>query len=117
LKPTSSNFVTPAGPQPAEEYTLPPVWLQRLAVAVYVLFCMTLGMALVTLPWIGNWFEDGLVARWPALQHLLQQGFVRGAVSGLGLIDIWLGIIEAVRYQDRRPQSPTTTNVDGNTPC
>jgi len=105
LNPDSPNLAPPAAPQPAEEYTVAPIWLQRLAVAIYVLFCMTLGMALVTLPWIGNWFEDGLVARWPALQHLLQLGFVRGAVSGLGLIDIWLGIIEAVRYQDRRPPS------------
>jgi len=103
LNPESSNPAPSPGPAREEEYTVAPVWLQRLAVAIYVLFCMTLGMALVTLPWIGNWFEDGLVAHWPALQHLLQEGFVRGAVSGLGLIDIWLGIIEAVRYQDRRP--------------
>jgi hypothetical protein len=32
---------------------------------------------------------------------LMQLGFVRGAVSGLGLLDIWLGVIEAVRYRDR----------------
>jgi hypothetical protein len=31
----------------------------------------------------------------------MQLGFVRGAVSGLGLLDIWLGVLEAVRYRDR----------------
>ncbi len=79
------------------------MWLQRLFAFVYVLFCMTLGTALVVLPWTHGWFEDGFIARWPTVQFLLHQGFVRGAVSGLGLIDIWLGILEAVHYRDRRP--------------
>lgn len=82
------------------------MWLQRILVSIYVLFCMTLGMALVTLPWLGNWFDDGLVAHWPALQHFLQLGFVRGAISGLGLIDIWLGVLEAVHYRGHRPPAP-----------
>jgi len=106
LKLTSSNLAPPASPPPPGEYTEPPVWLQRILVSIYVLFCMTLGMALVTLPWLGNWFEDGLVARWPALQHLLQNGFVRGAISGLGFVDIWLGVMEAVTYRDHRPAQP-----------
>lgn len=82
------------------------MWLQRILVSIYVLFCMTLGMALLTLPWLGSWFEDGLVTRWPTLQHLLQLGFVRGAISGLGLIDIWVGVLEAVNYRDHRPPAP-----------
>ncbi len=78
------------------------MWLQRLFAFVYVLFCMTLGTALVVLPWTHGWFEDGFIARWPTVQFLLHQGFVRGAVSGLGLIDIWLGIREAVVYNEKR---------------
>ena len=81
---------------------------------------MTLGMALVTLPWIGNWFDEGLVAQWPVLQHLLQLGFVRGAISGLGFIDIWVGVLEAVNYRDHRPPAagatpgPTGISNDGH---
>jgi len=80
----------------------PPIWLQRFFIVIYVLFCIELGLALMLLPWSRFWFEDDLLAQWPALQHLLQQGFVRGAVSGLGLLDIWLGILEAARYRDRK---------------
>ena len=103
MNPISTNLATPTGPSPVEEYGEAPVWLQRLFLGVYVLFCMSLGMALMTLPWAGNWFEDGFLARWPAVQHILRQGFVRGAVSGLGVIDIWLGVLEVVHYHDRRP--------------
>jgi hypothetical protein len=67
------------------------------------MFCIVLGIWLVVLPWSGKWFEEGLVARWPSLQSLLQQGFVKGAVSGLGFIDIWIGVLEAVNYHDRWP--------------
>jgi hypothetical protein len=103
LKLTSTNLETPTGPTPVEDYAEAPVWLQRLFAATYVLFCMVLGIWLVALPWSGRWFEDGVVAQWPWLQNLLQQGFVRGAISGLGLIDIWIGILEAVNYHDRLP--------------
>lgn len=69
---------------------------------VYVLFCMVLGMILITMPWKGDWFDSGLIMHWPTLQAILQHGFVRGAVSGLGIVDVWLGVIEAVNYHDRR---------------
>jgi hypothetical protein len=98
---TSTNLENSPAPQPADQEALPPVWLQRAMVFVYVLFCLVLGMYLILLPWY-RWFDDGLVEQWPALQRLLQHGFVRGAVSGLGLIDIWLGVSEAVHYHDRR---------------
>jgi hypothetical protein len=67
----------------------------------------------VALPWVGKWFEEGLVSHWPELQRVLQHGFVRGAVSGLGLVDIWLGVWEAVHYRDRVPggqAAPTPKN-------
>jgi hypothetical protein len=79
-----------------------PVWLQRVFVGVYVLFCIELGLVLLTLPWTRYWFSEGWMGRWPEFQRLVQHGFVRGAVSGLGLLDIWLGVLEAVRYRDRR---------------
>jgi uncharacterized membrane protein YccF (DUF307 family) len=81
---------------------LPPLWLQRSFVVVYVLFCMVLGMTLITLPWTSNWFETGWISQFPQVQDILQHGFIRGAISGLGLVDVWLGVMEAVNYHDRR---------------
>jgi hypothetical protein len=109
----STNLDPPSGPPPVAEYAEPPLWLQRLFTFVYVLFCMTLGMTLVRLPWTEGWFEDGLVAGWPTVQHFLHQGFVRGAVSGLGLIDIWIGVLEVIHYRARRPaDTGTSTGLD-----
>jgi hypothetical protein len=38
----------------------------------------------------------------PWLAAILHNGAVRGVISGLGLLDIWIGISEAVHYRDYR---------------
>ena len=99
MKITSTNLEDPT---PAKENSAEmPVWLQRVFVVVYVLFCIELGLVLIVLPWTRFWFSDGWTTQWAGFQQLVQLGFVRGAVSGLGLLDIWLGVVEAVRYRDR----------------
>lgn len=78
------------------------MWLQRLSLVVYVVFCMWLGIVMVLLPWSELWSSNALLARWPAFHPFLHHGFVRGAISGLGFLDVWLGISEAIHYRDRR---------------
>ena len=102
LKPASTNLETPPAPQPVEVRTEAPVWLQRTFVIVYVVFCIELGIALILLPWSPWWSSNGLMAHWPFLRQLLRHGFVRGAISGLGLLDLWVGFSEAIHYRDRR---------------
>jgi hypothetical protein len=102
LKPASLNLETPPAPQPVEAQAEMPVWLQRMFVIVYVLFCIELGIVVVALPWSRWWFNNSLLEHWTAMRHFLQFGFVRGAVSGIGVLDLWLGISEAVHYRDRR---------------
>lgn len=79
-----------------------PVWLQRIFVIVYVLFCLELGVVMVALPWTPLWSNNNLLVHWPSLRHFLELGFVRGVISGLGFLDLWLGIYEAVHYRDRK---------------
>lgn len=102
LKFTSFNLETPPAPQPVESQAAMPVWLHRLFMIVYVLFCVELGIVVVALPWSPWWFQNNLLDHWPSIRHFWQLGFVRGAVSGLGLLDFWLGVSEAIHYRDRR---------------
>ncbi len=76
---------------------------------------MVLGLWLVVLPWTSNWFPAGFVSRWPALQGVLQSGFVRGAVTGLGLVDIWCGVLEVIHYHDR-PLAPPPPQQNESSP-
>jgi hypothetical protein len=84
-------------PQPRKP---PSLWLRRLWLAVFVLFCLEVGIILIVLPWSRVWTENLLLLRHPQLAGFLQQNFVRGLISGLGLVDVWMGIAEAVRYRE-----------------
>jgi hypothetical protein len=80
-----------------------PVWLQRLSLFVLVLFCVYLGVLVMVLPWWKRvWDENLWIQSRPALASVLHAGAVRGIISGLGLLDIWIGISEAVHYRDHR---------------
>jgi hypothetical protein len=80
-----------------------PVWLQRLSLFVLVLFCVYLGVLVLILPWWPRiWDHNMFIQAHPRLAAVLHNGAVRGIISGLGLLDIWIGISEAVHYRDYR---------------
>jgi hypothetical protein len=81
----------------------PPVWLQRLTLLVQVLFCVYLGILLVILPWWPRLLETNeLINAFPTLHTWLLLGPVRGIISGLGLVDIWIGLSEVIHYHELR---------------
>ena len=78
-----------------------PVWLQRLSLFILVLFCIYLGVLVAVLPWWTRvWDHNDFIQARPVLATILHNGAVRGIISGLGLIDIWIGISEAIHYRD-----------------
>jgi hypothetical protein len=80
-----------------------PVWLQRVSLCVLVLFCIYLGILVIVLPWSTRfWDHNQLLTAYPWLASILHNGAVRGIISGIGLIDIWIGVSEAVHYRDLR---------------
>ncbi len=76
------------------------IWLHRFSLVIFVIFCIELGMLLSVLPWTRVWTDNSLLAAHPGWREMLQNNFVRGVVTGLGLIDVWIGIWEAVHYRD-----------------
>ena len=80
-----------------------PVWLQRLSLVVLVIFCFYIGGILFLLPWWPRyWEQNGWLMSHPALDAVLQRGWVRGVISGVGLLDMWIGVSEMVNYRDYR---------------
>jgi hypothetical protein len=80
-----------------------PVWLQRTSLFVLVLFCVYLGVLVMVLPWWPRiWDHNMFFEAHPSLSAFVHNGAVRGVISGVGLLDIWIGISEAVHYRDYR---------------
>jgi hypothetical protein len=76
------------------------VWVHRLSLVVLVVFCIELGMLLVILPWTRVWTDNSLLISYPPLGAFMRNNFARGAITGLGLVDVWIGVWEAIRYSD-----------------
>ncbi len=98
------SITSPAPPPPrAESSTGAPVWLQRMSLFVLVLFCVYLGVLVMVLPWWPRmWDQNMFIDARPQLASILHNGAVRGLISGLGALDIWIGISEAIHYRESR---------------
>ncbi len=76
------------------------VWLHRVWLVIFVIFCVELGMLLSVLPWTRVWTDNSLLAAHSGWHAFLRNNFVRGVITGVGLVDVWIGIWEAVHYRD-----------------
>jgi len=61
---------------------------------VYVAFFLEVGLLLLVLPWSALWDSNYFVIKWPALRPFLTNHFVRGAVTGLGGVNIVAGFVD-----------------------
>jgi hypothetical protein len=90
-------------PAPTTHAIPAPIWLQRLSLFILVIFCIYLGGLLTILPWWKEmWDHNPYLLAHPQLASLLHNGAVKGLLSGLGILDIWIGISELVQYRDYR---------------
>lgn len=69
------------------------MFLRRL---LRVAFFVEVGLLLVVLPWSGFWERNYFAQAWPAIGTLIRNHFARGAISGLGLVNLLAGFAELV---------------------
>jgi hypothetical protein len=61
---------------------------------LYVAFFLEVGLLLIVLPWSAFWDGNYFVHAWPPLRVVLGDYFVRGGVSGLGVLNVFAGLAE-----------------------
>ena len=76
------------------------LWLRRVGVLLFVFLCATFGVMLMIVPWRPEWSDNPLLLPFPTLRDLVGSGFVRGIVTGLGLLNVWIGFWEALQYRE-----------------
>ena len=76
------------------------LWRNRLFLVEFVLVCLLIGIILIAAPWTSLWTSNSLLAGFPQVRQFLMNDFVRGGISGLGLVDVWLGFWEAIQYRE-----------------
>ncbi len=73
-----------------------PKWQSRLTSLSLFLFCLEVGLFLLFLPWSRFW-DGNYFAGLPMLRDIWTSPYMRGAVSGLGVANILLALVEAAR--------------------
>jgi len=95
----------PQAPQPvsleAAMEPAPPVyrWYHKLSALLLILFCLEIGTFLLMFPWTEWWdrnFFSSLVPEW---HWFWDNSYVRGAVSGLGVVNLYVALLEIFRLR------------------
>jgi hypothetical protein len=69
-------------------------WLQS---ALYVVYFFLVGVFLLCLPWMPIWENNYILYLYPRWRPLVANDFFKGAVLGLGIVNILIGIQEIIR--------------------
>lgn len=78
-----------------------PHWLERAELFSRVLLRMYIGLAICYAPWSRMfWDQNPLFLQFPTLSIWAAHGAVRGIVSGLGLLNLWIAFHDAIRHRD-----------------
>lgn len=78
---------------------------------VFVLFFLEVGFVLIVIPWLAFWDRNYFAQLMPPLQTLMTNNFVRGAVSGLGIVNVVVGLGELLSLvAGRAPERPASIN-------
>jgi hypothetical protein len=83
----------------------------RLTVLFYIVLCFEAGLFLTLLPWVNpfglsDWGDNFFLlyatqkTGWAALHDFVASGWVRGAVSGLGLLNLGMAFWEITHFGD-----------------
>ena len=93
---------------PAASESVAPVktWFQRLTSVLFIIFCFELGLFLLIYPWTDGWSENyfAWLLPGPAWHEFWDNSYVRGGLSGLGIVNLWIAVME-VFHMFSRPQT------------
>lgn len=82
----------------------------KLTVIFFIILCLLAGSVLTTFPWlsfgrVGDWGNNQLLIYLtqtldlPSLQKAIASGWVRGAITGLGVLNLVIGFWEIVNFK------------------
>ncbi len=71
----------------------------RLLTILYIVVCFEMGALLFIFPWVSLWSKNFFIDHYPWVSSIVRNYFLRGAISGIGLADIWLALYELWRFR------------------
>lgn len=66
--------------------------MNRFLYVILLLVWLELGIILIIVPWSQFWDANFFVYRYPALGLVVNSSYIRGAISGLGVVNVFLAL-------------------------
>jgi hypothetical protein len=82
-------------PPPATAYR----WYHKLTSLLFIVFCLEIGVVLLVFPWSEYWDNNFFSNRVPMLRSVWDNSYLRGAVSGVGIVNIYISFSELFRLR------------------
>jgi hypothetical protein len=74
-------------------------WTQKVSALLFCVFCLELGFFLLLYPWSELWSSNYFVGLSPRIYKWLVTPQARGAVSGLGILNLFIAFHEIFRLR------------------
>jgi hypothetical protein len=94
----------------------------KITVIVYILICFEVGVLLLILPWYSAFWDENFFlyyvtdkfhATW--IPDLLTSGFVKGIVTGIGVLNILAGLLDVFKFRESVAALTALGNEETNT--
>ncbi len=78
----------------------------KLTLVLFIMVCFEIGFLLIFLPWHRSWADNNFLYYLadtfdaPGLRQVVVSGYVRGLVTGLGAINVLIGIREILNFPE-----------------
>jgi hypothetical protein len=78
---------------------------------LYIAYFLEVGLLLVLVPWSGFWEQNYFADSMPTVRAAIGNNFVRGGISGLGIVNLCVGIIDLAALVSMRRVESTPRSV------
>jgi hypothetical protein len=73
----------------------------RLLRLCFAIFTFEIGLFLIVFPWVDIWSLNYFSGWLPALENVWDEPYFRGAITGLGLVNVYVACAEVLRLVRR----------------
>lgn len=74
-------------------------WHARFRILLFIVFAFEIGFFLLVFPWLQGWEHTSIPLIVPWLASVWRNPFFRGAISGLGAVNIYISMLEVGRLR------------------
>jgi len=92
---TPQNSIPTAPPPPRPVYH----WYHKITAVVFITFCLEIGLFLLIFPWTDYWPANYFSTAIPAWSGYWDNLYLRGAISGLGVVNLYISFVEIFRLR------------------